>query len=217
MKLPIDLKQQLLIGGVQQAIHIWGTDENNPIVFFLHGGPGIPNRHALAKHQLALAKSFTLAAWDQRGTGGSYTGCEAESINTEQLVRDCGKIIDYLSLRYYQTKVILVCSDFGIRLGQLVTRKYPHKVAACIVCGTPDTIQDTAPSRLSLLLSGEYTTAEIAGIQKGHSLWRSLAENRSHLLSEWSVPCYPIPDLPETATQPFQQQFQEIIDKEFRL
>lgn len=214
MHFPIDLKLPLNLGGVQQTLRIWGTDENNPVILFLHGGPGIPNRHGLMKHQQALTRDFTLAAWDQRGTGIGF--CQ-EAPTPEQLVRDCGKIIDYLCLRYYQTKVILVCSGFGIRLGQLVTQKYPHKVSLCIACGDPNDVQATVPGRLSLLLTREYSLEEITGIQKGHALWRDHIPDWPAPEENRRVPCFAIPDLPETAAQPFQQQFQEIINKELTL
>ena len=214
MHFPIDLKLQLNLGGVQQTIRVWGTDEKMPLVLFLHGGPGIPNRHELAKHRLDLARHFTLAAWDQRGTGGSFSGCDPDTLTPEQLVRDCGKVLDYLCLRYYQTKVILVCSDSGISLGNLVAGKYPHKVAACIVCGDKERVSDTAPGKLPLLLSGEYAPQEISGIQKGHALWKSRWADWPVSLTEWRVPCYPIQTLPETAAEAFSRQFKEIIDKE---
>ena len=38
MKYPIDRKERIILGGISQAIHIWGTKEENPVVLFLHGG-----------------------------------------------------------------------------------------------------------------------------------------------------------------------------------
>ena len=71
MKYPIDRKERVLLGGVKQAIHIWGTKAENPVVLFLHGGPGVPNRHGMARNHMDLLDDFTIVAWDQRGTGGS--------------------------------------------------------------------------------------------------------------------------------------------------
>ena len=42
--------KRITLGGMKQAIHIWDTQEANPVVLFLHGGPGVPNRHGMAKH-----------------------------------------------------------------------------------------------------------------------------------------------------------------------
>lgn len=46
---PIDRKERVMLGGLEQTIHIWGTKNENPVILFLHGGPGVPNRHDMAK------------------------------------------------------------------------------------------------------------------------------------------------------------------------
>ena len=86
MKYPIDRKERITLGGMTQTIHIWGTKQENPVILFLHGGPGVPNRHGMAKNHLDLTDDFTIVAWDQRGTGGSYFGCDPESLTLEQLI-----------------------------------------------------------------------------------------------------------------------------------
>lgn len=82
---PIDRKERVTLGGLGQTIHIWGTKNENPVILFLHGGPGVPNRHDMAKDGFGLTDDFTVVAWDQRGTGGSYFGCDPESLTLEQV------------------------------------------------------------------------------------------------------------------------------------
>lgn len=57
------------IGGIDQWITIKGDDRNNPVVLFLHGGPG----DALSPFADAMfggwEKDFTCVQWDQRGAG----------------------------------------------------------------------------------------------------------------------------------------------------
>lgn len=90
---PIDRKERVTLGGLGQTIHIWGTKKENPVILFLHGGPGVPNRHDMAKDGFGLTDDFTVVAWDQRGTGGSYFGCDPESLTLEQLISDCAELI----------------------------------------------------------------------------------------------------------------------------
>ena len=86
MKLTIDRKERIVLGGVEQAIHIWGTKQENPVVLFLHGGPGVPNRHGMAKNHMDLTDDFTIVAWDQRGTGGAgpRTSSATNSVGTHR-------------------------------------------------------------------------------------------------------------------------------------
>ena len=115
MKYPIDRKARITLGGMKQAIHIWGTKQENPVVLFLHGGPGVPNRHGMAVSHMDLTDDFTIVAWDQRGTGGSYsftvaedtvigvTGVEREALPETVLPVD-GNVIDitdYMRVKSY--------------------------------------------------------------------------------------------------------------------
>ena len=135
MKYPIDRKERITINGLVQTIHIWGTREENPVVLFLHGGPGIPNRHGIARNHLDLTDDFTIVAWDQRGTGGSYHGCDANTLTLDQLVSDCGKLLTYLCLNLNKKKIFLLGGSWGTELGTLVCQKYPDRVAGYIGYG----------------------------------------------------------------------------------
>ena len=135
MKYPIDRKERVELGGLKQTIHIWGRDENNPALLFLHGGPGVPNRDSIARRQMDLTDDFTIIAWDQRGTGGSYFGCTPESLTLERLVADCGELLEYLCAALKKEKIFLLGGSWGTELGTLVCRDYPDRVAGYIGYG----------------------------------------------------------------------------------
>ena len=135
MKYPIDRKERIRLGGMTQAIHIWGTKAENPVILFLHGGPGIPNRHGMATSHMDLLDDFTIVAWDQRGTGGSYFGCNPETLTLEQLVSDCGELLDNLRKTLNKEKIFLLGGSWGTELGTFVCQKYPEKVAGYIGYG----------------------------------------------------------------------------------
>ncbi|MEG2633449.1 MAG: alpha/beta hydrolase, partial [Oscillospiraceae bacterium] len=75
-----DIKQMVELGGLQQKIHIKSADEKNPVLLFLHGGPGVCNRHSIMTDHADLTDTFTIVAWDQRGSGGSFKGVKAETL-----------------------------------------------------------------------------------------------------------------------------------------
>ncbi len=135
MKLPIDRKERILLGGVKQAIHIWGTKPENPVILFLHGGPGIPNRHGMARAHMDLTDDFTIVAWDQRGTGGSYCGGDPRTLTLEQLICDCKDLIDYLCNTLRKKKIFLLGGSWGTELGTFVCQRHPEKVAGYIGYG----------------------------------------------------------------------------------
>ena len=50
----IDRKCKVTLGGLPQKIHVKG-DETKPVLLFLHGGPGVCNRHTvMTVHALSL-------------------------------------------------------------------------------------------------------------------------------------------------------------------
>jgi pimeloyl-ACP methyl ester carboxylesterase len=62
----IDIKERVVLGDLPQTIHIKGKSKNNPVLLFLHGGPGISNRHTVMQSNDDLLDDFTIVAWDQR-------------------------------------------------------------------------------------------------------------------------------------------------------
>ena len=135
MKYPIDRKERITLGGLKQTIHIWGTREENPVILFLHGGPGIPNRHGMAAAHMDLLDDFTIVAWDQRGTGGSYFDCDPETLTLAQLVCDCAELISYLCKTMKKQKIFLLGGSWGTELGTIVCRDYPEHIAGYIGYG----------------------------------------------------------------------------------
>ena len=135
MTLTIDRKETVLLGGLKQTIHIWGSKAENPVVLFLHGGPGVPNRHGMAKNHMDLTNDFTIVAWDQRGTGGSYFGCAPETLTLDQLVSDCAELLNYLCETLGKKKIFLLGASWGTELGTFVCHRYPDKVAGYIGYG----------------------------------------------------------------------------------
>ena len=65
----IDEASYVAIGGIEQWIKIRGEDRSNPVLLFLHGGPGdVTNPWSFAFFA-PWEKYFTVVQWDQRGAG----------------------------------------------------------------------------------------------------------------------------------------------------
>jgi hypothetical protein len=79
----ISALEEITLGGVQQWIFVRGQDRRNPVLIFLHGGPGEPAAGISSSRTLdgELIEHFTVVHWDQRGAGKSYNAVLKESHN----------------------------------------------------------------------------------------------------------------------------------------
>ena len=65
----IDEAQYVPIGGIDQFISIRGENRNNPVILFLHGGPGDATNPWGYLAFRSWLEYFTVVQWDQRGAG----------------------------------------------------------------------------------------------------------------------------------------------------
>ncbi|MCL2587816.1 MAG: alpha/beta hydrolase [Oscillospiraceae bacterium] len=128
-------KRKITLNGLPQKIHIESKDGSLPVLLFLHGGPGVPDRHAVMKDHADLLDSFTLVGWDQRGTGGSYKGVKAETLTVTQLTDDAAALVDWLCERFGKDKIFIIGGSWGSKLGTHLAYRYPAKIAAYVGYG----------------------------------------------------------------------------------
>lgn len=121
------------IGGVEQGMFIRGKDTRNPVLLFVHGGPGMPEFFLADSNSTGLEDKFTVCYWEQRGAGLSYhAGMAAESITAEQLVNDAIDVTNYLRQRFGQDKIYLLAHSWGTFLGIQAAKKAPELYRAYI-------------------------------------------------------------------------------------
>ena len=132
----IDKKERLTIGGIPQWISLRSANIKNPIMLFLHGGPGTAQISFARKSQRGLEDSFLLINWDQRGSGRSYSrSLRREDMKIGRFVEDAEELIEYLLKRFGQKKVYLVGQSWGTIVGAYLTAKRPDLVRAYIAVG----------------------------------------------------------------------------------
>jgi pimeloyl-ACP methyl ester carboxylesterase len=126
LKKGIACLDKIRIGGSDQYIYVRSDNTDNPIVLFLHGGPGTSQLTLNKKNTRDLEKYFILVDWDQRGAGKSFKAIrEAEKMNMEQFVQDTRELTLYLLSRFKKERIILVGHSWGSVIGALTTAKYP--------------------------------------------------------------------------------------------
>lgn len=134
----ISEKVWLEVNGIQQGMFLRGENPDNPVVLYLHGGPGTPMLQfitATEKYE-RLEKYFTVAYWDQRGSGMTYSRSGDPSTWTvEQMVDDAHEVTKYLKSRFGQSKIYLLGHSWGSYLGVKVAEKYPADYLAYVGMG----------------------------------------------------------------------------------
>ncbi len=105
----ISEKIRVPVNGVEQGMFIKGRDEKNPILLFLHGGPGMPGYFLNDDYPTGLEHDFTVCWWEQRGAGLSYRAdIPPESMTVEQFVADTIEVTKYLRRRFGRDRITLM-------------------------------------------------------------------------------------------------------------
>ncbi|MFJ7730215.1 alpha/beta fold hydrolase [Neobacillus sp. NPDC097160] len=139
----ISVIENVIIGGLNQSILIRGENVNNPLMLFLHGGPGTAQIGFAPKFQSNLEKKFTVINWDQRGAGLSYAkNIRKEDLTIENMVNDTVELVKYLLGRFNEEKIFLVGHSWGTVLGILTVKKAPELIHAYIGIGQVVNMRD---------------------------------------------------------------------------
>ena len=124
------------INGTKQWINIYGEDVNNPVLLYLHGGPGSATSHIDYAITRKWADVYTVVTWDQRNCGKSYDSSQNETVLTKELFLTDGKeltefILEYLS----KDKITILGHSWGSIFGANLVFEYPEYYECFIGAG----------------------------------------------------------------------------------
>src|ERR1700722_7018580 len=92
--------ERVRIGGIDQWIQVRGQDVDNPILLFVHGGPGVAFIPLAGSFQGAWEKHFPVVQWDQRGAGKSFASNDSElqrnTLTISRMQQDALEVVNYL-------------------------------------------------------------------------------------------------------------------------
>lgn len=124
------------INGANMGMIIKSKNVSNPVLLFLHGGPGMPEYEFTEKYPTGFEDNFTVVWWDQRGSGLSYnSNTIKEKMTTEQFVLDTIEVSKYLCERFGKDKIYLMAHSWGSYVGIQAAEKAPELFYAYIGIG----------------------------------------------------------------------------------
>ena len=122
------------INGVEQGMIIQSVDPSNPVLLFLHGGPGMPEYFLTEQYPTGLEDHFTVVWWDQRGAGLSFTN-DMSSVTIDQIIDDTLAVTNYLRGRFGKEKIYLMGHSGGSFFGIQAAARAPELYYAYIGLG----------------------------------------------------------------------------------
>lgn len=149
------------IGGIPQWISIRGENRADPVILFVHGGPGAA-LSGEAEIFRGWEHDFTLVQWDQRG-GGLTFAAGARLTNDVPLARMTGdgiEVAEYVRRKLGKDRLVLLGHSWGSVLGVTIVKARPDLFSAYVGTGQ---IRDVA---------GELATAYQATLLRARAAHR---------------------------------------------
>lgn len=128
--------REFMLGGYPQKVAIDGKKKSNPVIIFLHGGPGSPMPFCAGCRGMfpEITEHATMVYWDQLGCGiNNYPIDDNFSINN--FVEMTGDLINEIKQLFPKNKIILFGVSWGSILAAKVVTKYKVPVDRVVTYG----------------------------------------------------------------------------------
>ncbi len=127
------------VNGCAEWISIRGRDRRNPVLLYIHGGPGSPTMPESWTFQSPWEDFFTVVQWDQRGAGKTFASNDpaaiASTMTATQMIADTEHVIVHLLERLEKKKLFALGHSWGSYLGLEVARRHPEWLHAYVGTG----------------------------------------------------------------------------------
>ena len=122
------------VNGARQGMFLRSRDTAHPVLLFLHGG--MPEYVLTERYPTGLEDLFTVAWWEQRGAGLSFSpDIPRDTMTSEQLIADTLTVTDYLCDRFGVDRIYLMAHSGGSFFGLQVAARAPERYHAYIGIG----------------------------------------------------------------------------------
>ncbi|MBL8202982.1 MAG: alpha/beta hydrolase [Blastocatellia bacterium] len=135
----IEVLEEVTIGGVRQWVSIRGLNRANPVLLFIHGGPGTPMMPMTWAYQAPWEDFFTVVQWDQRGVGKNASTADREALkptlNNERLIADAEEMTAWVRKRLSKEKIVVMGYSYGTSIAMALAQRRPEWLHAYVGVG----------------------------------------------------------------------------------
>jgi len=127
------------IGGIQMWVSARGVNRKNPVIVYVHGGPGYVSMPMSWWSTRGWEEYFTVVQFDQRGAGKTYLLNDPEKVRPtlteERMIRDVEEVIEWARKTFDKKQVILLGHSYGSFLGLEIAQRHPEWLSSYIGVG----------------------------------------------------------------------------------
>jgi pimeloyl-ACP methyl ester carboxylesterase len=153
----IEFSEAVELGGLKQWITLRGADKANPVLIYVHGGPGAAEMGRSWPYQRGWEDFFTVVQWDQRGTGktlrhGGVAANQAQ-LTRQRMADDLVELMAWVRQRVGQQRVVLLGHSWGNVIGMDAALRKPEWVSAYVGVGPLMALQANERAQYEALLA----------------------------------------------------------------
>jgi pimeloyl-ACP methyl ester carboxylesterase len=135
----VERLEKVRIGGIDQWVSIRGTDRRNPVLLYIHGGPGYVSIPMSWWFSRGWEEYFTVIQWDQRAAGKTYLLTDpatiAPTLTREHMIADAEEMAAWVRRELGKDKIFVLGHSWGSFLGLQLAERHPEWLYAYIgVC-----------------------------------------------------------------------------------
>lgn len=126
------------IGGIRQVVSVRSQDLRNPVILYLHGGPGFVEMPLDWWWGRGWDEYFTVVHWDQRNAGRTYAASGANDpalLTPDRFQRDTEEVVRWALKRFGKRKLFVIGHSWGSMLGLRLAAAHPEWLHAYIGMG----------------------------------------------------------------------------------
>jgi pimeloyl-ACP methyl ester carboxylesterase len=134
----IDEASYVPIGGIDQWVTIRGQNRANPVLLFVHGGPGDTTNPWTFALFAPWEEEFTVVQWDQRGAGRTLAKSGpsiADTLTPDRMAQDGVELAQYLCKHLGKDKIVVAAHSFGTILALQMVEARPDLFYAYVGTG----------------------------------------------------------------------------------